>query len=706
MDLEDDFQKAVESKHAGDLSDNVVEDIVHVGRGNVVGNEEPFVLSALQYGTAWFAKMNYFLNSCLKGPPAGGKTQTQSSAQELIPSVAIYGNGEITDFSDNAALDDPDWDRSLIFIGDEYDKINSSIQEYFKSMAGEDGGFAKKRNVEDSDADGGYSPDVVSSSAIPYQFLYAPTGRKQGIGEELGTRMMKLPVDDTRNLRQGIFYSHFGYENMDWVSDVAEYIYDTHKEEAALRAHLRELPIIERYEDETEVQTTLKNTPTEPSKNLIAREGAVRTVYPRWVPVSIQPIVDLDSTHTNRVGKMISAAIRSSATWNHHQREWTTVTEEGDEFDAIVIDAQDVANVLSCQQTLLATTHLLDQRKLDVLEAVRACNEIGEATLKNIRDWLSNNDRTVPSESKLRKMLKDDLAEEYYVSVNEGAGPKNADLFSLHRESALNIPRTSNLQRYTPSDRMDLDGPHCNIDLDDPYSGCTDPIRNQPFLDTVHDFEQSMSAADDLGSRSEGSGSKTVTTLEGAMGGDDVGESVSSTTANNDSDPKGSAGENTTANLSDYSDGDDDGEGSSATEDSDDDIVHLTNPITVEVYQRLLETNGDKTPYKLDGHDHSIEDPHFIGVVDTDVAIEDSDLTDTIYDPSHSLWNQDGMGEERGSTWEKVDGEIDSAIEQLRANDVVEFGQPSSKSGEMDGYVTVSVDDSNVETHVDMEDNG
>jgi hypothetical protein len=207
-----------------------------------------------------------------------------------------------------------------------------------------------------------------------------------------------------------------------------------------------------------------------------------------------------------------------------------------------------------------------------------------------------------------------------------------------------------------------------------------------------------MSAADDLGSRSEDSGSKTVTSLGEAMGGND-----DSATQNNGSDPKGSSGENTSANLSDYSDNEDGENESSTTEDNDDDIVYLTDPITVEVYQRLLETNGDETPYKLDGYDHSIEDPHFIGVVDTDVAIEDSNLTDSIYDPSHSLWNQDGMGNERGSTWEQVDGEIDSAIEQLRANDVVEFGQPSSKSGEMDGYVIVSVDDSNVKTHVDMD---
>jgi len=464
-----------------DLSENVAEDIVTLSRGNVVGNEPQFLLSTLQYGTGFLYDNEHFGNSVLIGPSSGGKTQVQKNAGKVIPPELTFSS---TAFSGNALIDSAEWDKSLIAILDEYDKLQGEVQEQLKSMAGEDEGYSKERNVEDSDAEGGYSPTTVSSEAMPFQVLFAPTGAKTGIVEELDNRLLKLYVDDGKIIRELIGRKEAGHEQISHPSLEHTYIFDTSGLAARLRDHVRELPVVEVTNDEGE---------------LTNRRGGSFTVMPNWVWYAVNPIFDKTKVYTNRVYGFVFNMIRSSAVWNHHSRATTTIQVNaehvGSRQDAYIVEPQDVANVLSCLEVLLSTTHKLTPRDRNILTAVENTQGIGEnngATLDAIIRWLERNDKPYPADSTMRSVLRD-LEDQYMIHVREGAGPSGAHLYEWRSSGSIQMPNVTDLQEQ--ADRNDLELGEYGHDVSDPFADAVDPIRDQPFKDTVEDLRVELTDA-------------------------------------------------------------------------------------------------------------------------------------------------------------------------------------------------------------------
>lgn len=634
-----------------EVSDNVIEDVVVYARGNFIGNEEQAVLSFLQYTTGWFYDMNRFVNSVLIGPSSGGKTMVQKNMAELIPPEYRY---ETTDSSGNALLDDPEWDVALIAVMDEIDKLSSDIREYFKSMAGEDGGYSKKRDVEDEDSPTGYSPVEVSSDAMPFQTLFAPEGKKS-IDRELKNRMIEIPVQDNVHIREAIGKKEANYTDIEVTGLDATYIYGTVQEKRAIRSHVDSLPV--------ETWTIEENDATRRK-----RRGGAFAEIPRWVWVSLEPIFDKSRTHTNRVYGAIFNAIRASAIANHHRRPTVETTIEDErlghtrDVDAYVVHPQDVANVLACQRALLATTHELDDRKRAYMDAIRstqgmAQKEFGEdcggtTTMNKILQYLDDNDIPHPTRSTLQGHLEE-LEDSYFIRIRENAAPDGrSHLYELRSEGAIQPPRTKNLTEFADKELGELahlfDGDMA-YDVDNPYEGCSDPIRGQPITKTIADFEAEFSGKD------EGTVEQNTNVLADAMDG--------SHTEDNDSHG------DTQASLSSVSDdGIEVDERDTGTE--LDPQAEITNPTERAVLERVRERCGGEDAGIFGEHHNLI---HVLGVVDTDTDFHEASIKGTIFDPEHELWeNRPELADDRVVDDTDTRRELDDAYTALKEKGYVQ----------------------------------
>jgi len=84
------IEKTEEEKADYQISENVAEDLIKYSRGNIIANEEQFLLSNFQYASGWMFSYERYVNSILIGPSAGGKTQTQKYGKRLLPSRDSY----------------------------------------------------------------------------------------------------------------------------------------------------------------------------------------------------------------------------------------------------------------------------------------------------------------------------------------------------------------------------------------------------------------------------------------------------------------------------------------------------------------------------------------------------------------------------------------------------------------------------------------
>lgn len=591
-----------------ELSDNVAEDYIEYHRGNVVGHEQEGLLMYYAMLTGWAFDDSVHVNVIGQGPPGSGKSLTKNTVEELFDNSDTYTK---TSASSNAILDSEKWDYALVAPMDEYDKIDRDIIEVLKSSNPEDGGYAKDRNVEDPDARGGYSPTEVSADANPWVLLYAPSSKKGGIDDELEDRALVLYFSNDKHTRRGIMRKEFGHEHIDTSDYDDEYIYDTHTLSAALRQHIRSLPVdVERDEDD------------DGNQYLVSRVGDTLVYTPQWVVYVCEPIFNIDEDYTNRVFGIVNNEIVGSAISNYHVRETTDVeiyvdedSEETQTREALVVQPQDVANVLSCLPTLLSTTHQLTPLKRKVLEAVDHTEPMTDGdgtTVQDVRGWLDDNDIPHPSESTLRDRMNE-LAENYYLQKWESAGGQKgtANLYERRDEGALQTPNIYDLQRHADNDGIDLTVEDCvNIDPADPFDGVRDPIRDQPFADTIREFKQQFS----------GDTVEEPTEAADFMGGSD-------TTDDGESDD--TAGQ---ASLGEVSD-----DGVTDATDAENDAVELdpdgepATPTEQYVFDALQDNDGETF-----GTQHDVS--NYIGAVPADQHSASADVSGTAVDPEHDLW--------------------------------------------------------------------
>ncbi len=638
-----------------DLSDNVVEDVIEYVRGQIVGHEEEALLMYLGTLSGYGYHDSFHINTIGQGPPGSGKSLTKNTINDLLPSQDTYTK---TDASSNAILDSREWDLSLVAVLDEYDKIDRNIIEVLKSSNDEDGGYSKDRNVEDQDAAGGYSPVEVGADAIPWVVLYAPSSKKGGINDELADRALKLYFSNDKHTRRGIGRKEFGHDDIQIQTDEYEYdyIYDTHKLGAALRQHIRQFAV-EGIMEETE----------DGEEYLASRSGDTLVWVPPWVWYTVEPIFNIDEDYTNRVYGIVNNLIKASALLNHENRnrKITDVyvdpdSEEQEEREAVVVAPQDVANVLSCLPSLLSTTHQLTPLKRHILDAVDETEPMTDSdgtTVTKVQEYLEENDIPHPTRQTLKGRM-DELAEEYYLIRHDSvAGPKGqADSYAKASQGALQTPRVNSLQSHADRDDVELASEACvEIDPADPFDRCHDPIRDQDFVETVTQFDAQFS----------GGSVEDDDPLTAAMGPSaDESEYASSGTPSSDSNPKGSEGEDgaSQASLSESTDG----EISDTVDYTIDTDESPSNPTQQFVLEQLREERGN-TYAK---HHEVIQK---MGVVADDENPSQVDLSGTVADPDHELWqDRADLTDDRVISEEDALRELEQAYANLKQQGLVE----------------------------------
>lgn len=584
---------------AGNVAENVAEDIVYVSRGNVIANEEHTLLTTFAYATGWCFEMSRYDNTVLIGPSSGGKTQVQKCAKRFLPSEAEFSR---TNASGQALLETDEWDDALVAPMDEYDKLNGEIRKYMKSMAGEDEGMSRERSVRDENSETGFDTATLSSNPIPFQFLYATDNdAKAGLDHELANRMIELYVEDNIHIRQAIARKNHGHTDIEVTGLPHTYIYDTTEEVATVREHFRNLPV------ETDEEIV----------GYDGRRGGAYVADPDWIYYACYPIYNFGRTKVNRVSNQIANLIAGSTVLNHHERRTTEVVRDGERVEAYRVAPQDVANVLSCQEALLATTHNLDPRKRAILRAVNKTSGMGEhggwTTLDRIREWLDDNDKPTPSESALRRLLKDELREDWFVRVDEGGGPNGADLFQPRTDAGVQSPRIENLDDFAEQLHDEtLEDPY--VDVSDPFADCWDPVRDQPFEDTVTDFEREIAGTTE-------SADSTSTDTSSFMGGSD----------NKSDDESDGAAQSTL-------------DGTTATSELPEPTGEPDGPVEQWLYERLRDTLGtDGSPFSLD---HTVA--HYVEAVHVDIDDPlSADVEGTVLDPAHELWSHNAFADDR-----------------------------------------------------------
>lgn len=648
------LQQAVDETVGTDvLSDNKVEDLVTIANGNVIGNEQQTVLCHLGLCTGWLYPHDRNVNTILTGPSAGGKSHSQGTVTEALPSEFAY---DASDASSMGVLDDEQWDNALYAPLDEWQKIPDKLTEIMKGVAGgPDDEYRYVRSVSSDDAESGREGHTIIKKAKPFTFLYA----QHALDHELSTRLVFLPIDDDVAIREAIVEVQGGAKHISVDGFDKEFIFDTDDEERALRQHLRELPTVR--DDDGNIR------------------GGVDAVLPPWIRKSVMPILDMSRTETNRVSGQVFNLIRASAVVNHDDRREVTVEHDGREFPAFVAAPEDAANVLSCRETLLAKTHHLDDMKREVLDAIRANQFNGQGdgdgvgvTLSTIRDYLDDSSgMSVPRKEKLRELLKE-LSEHYYVDIHERAGPNGSHLYEFKSLRDIGVPRVTNLTEHLDDDELQRCNELCpDVDLDNPYDGVTDPFRDQPFVDTVEEMRDEFASNPLERTKEEAelvSGSEITVDPNG-----DLDEAAA--IAANNSGAAGNDGDDGANMTLDGAMGD--GSSSSSGDGASYSGGSVSGPVEQAVYELLQEHAHDRV--WSDGDD--VDDLHLIGVVEEGESVSDADVSGSIADPSHDVWSQPHKPDDWVTTRGDAEREITEALDSVLMNGLLML------SGRDDGSV-------------------
>jgi hypothetical protein len=345
----------------------------------------------------------------------------------------------------------------------------------------------------------------------------------------------------------------------------------------------------------------------------------------------VEDILNYEKTESKRGAKAIANHIRGHTRLNYHNRD----TMDINGVTHYVADPQDVANVLSYRDLLLAITHDMNEQKLAVIDALTdEDNGVGgvgpngglQAPHKDIREYIQDYaDITEISKAQLTghgrqsNGVLEDMEQDYLIEVHEGEGENGAHLYEFLGGSTFGHP---NLEIYNEL-----------------FDYCTDPIRDQPIAQTVTEFKQSLS----------------VTTTDELLSEEPSNPVV---TPNTDDDSEASE------------------DGLSAFGGGSDESSTDFDEIDCAVHERLQNTLDDNriTTDDID----ALKTTHLLGVSPVEKytengfkfirakrAAENADKNNTIFDPDDPMWGDLSDGQ--------VLSRIENSIAKLRSEDIFEI---------------------------------
>lgn len=453
-DSSQDEEKPPESNENDDqsldysLHDNIAFDVVKYSRSCIAKNEPQTLLTALGYLSGLMESPQHYVSGVLIGTSSSGKTHLQDKVERLFPTDWLY---EATTGSDQAIAYDDEWEDALIASLDELNKPSDELIEILKSLHGDDEEFRRKVTTDWRE---GEVKELVRT-AKPYWFLYAQFSPDF----ELWNRLLKIPVHESKAKNEAVIRLQADHHNIEF-SD-SEFVYDFEFTDGmkALQDHIRSLP-----------------------KNAWVKLPAGEPEYNGFDVAEVcRPIFDAQRSETNRVAAMVFNEIRASALLNHKNREQRQVHVPNEGIkNAIIAEPQDVANILSCRDVLMASTHELDRKKKAICTAIDAKGGTqNKATIPDIIEYLRQGNAPIVNRTQVENNLKQ-LRENYLVERHEGTSEDGKNEYEFLGWKKLGT-----------------------IEIDDAFEkhfdGCQNPITGEDFIESVRrQNEQLLPGASDF----------------------------------------------------------------------------------------------------------------------------------------------------------------------------------------------------------------
>jgi len=633
-----DFDISVDDKTDPDyeIAENVAENLVDVIRSDMVGNEAQFLALNAAYVSGLSVEPSEYLQMIVRGKSGEGKTELKQNVDSLYPDNWLLRTGST---SDQGLVDADKWDEAYVGAFAEFQQIQGKMEEMVKSSSGDDAdengvGFVHTRNVDDGD--GGRTDEDIEKQAMPTVFLFADENNSE-IPKELQTRQMVTRVESSEEINRAVARTKFDHREVSVEGRDETYNFNFEDGKQAVRNHLANIPRNEHplWNEDPKMYAHPVIIPHDDDAEWPVHTSEHETYG--WDAFEVlKDILGYKRTESKRGAQAIANHIRAHTRMNYHNRE----TMDLDGYTYYVADPQDVANVISYRDLLLAVTHNMDEKKFAVIEALTdPDNGVGapgpnggfQAPHKDINQYIDeyaditslSKYRLVDAEDSVLSQMEDD----YLIETHKGEGENGAHLYEFLGGSTFG---TCNVDRYPEL-----------------FEHCTDPIRDQPISETVRHFADTLS----------------VQTAEDLMA-DDPMETVTSQSTTTDSDTDDDSG-----TLSDFSDNDD---GSDVEWDETDQHVH----------ERLQDTVHD---YRITAEDDLPTLAHMFGISPTDVVTDDRGLRyieaaeprqeshqrGTILSTDHELWGDVSQGH--------VEERVKHSVAKLREHDVFTISSDPDK---------------------------
>jgi len=577
------------------LSENVVEDLVEYTRSKTVKNEQQFVLTTLGYISGFMESPKHYVSGVLIGTAGSGKSHLQNTVAELFSEDILY---DATSGSDKSIIyDRANWNAARVGNLDELQKPSEEIIEILKGVhGGEDDVFVYKVTGGGKGAE--KKADEIELEAMPYWFLYA----QYEPDFEMWDRLIKIPVHESKEKNDGVARTQWDHQMISFGNNENDYMFPFEDGEAAIKDHIASLPM----------DSWVKIPAGEEEFGWDAYEYA-KTMF------------DISRSETNRVSSQIANLVRASALLNHENREKRRmhIHNKGTKDGVIIASKQDVANILACRETLLATTHQLDRKRKAICVAIEevSSSSARAAPIKHPKDrtgqpksimgYLRNTDASFVKRPEIEAMLQD-LQDNGLVEKLEGAGDNGRNLYQFQS--------WQNLGKF-------------NIDSDfkETFDGATDPFDGGSFIETARRINEEMTpSAGDFHSDTE-------------------------VTSSSDTDGQATLGGTTEESL-------------------DVDLAPHE-----EMAAELLRENLDGvTIENLDEHEPSIRE--MLGLVELGESDDSADLDGTILDPEHAVWNHGP--DDWVTTVTKAESEVENAMRTLTQEGVFRTSTTESRAGQ------------------------
>lgn len=497
---------------------NFFKDFVAFSRDNQVLNEEQACVVEMAMATGLLDEYEYYVSIIVTGGSSSGKSHMLNEVNMASMEYADDAHEwmyELTGGSDKAGIDDEEIDDSRFLYFHELQKIPDEMLEFIKTIS-EDGTFRYGRNVPDSDADGNRSTAHIERDPAPVIFSFADENEAAaGKDQELRTRTVEVKVDENAEKNDAVHDMKWGGERITLPESEHEYIrndQESRDRAHAVKAHLRDMP-----ED----------------VNVVIPYGNGKFEGDDWRAADVvRPMFSFARSESTRASGNLAGLTMGSAVCNYHARDavceecmkkfgpdeaqqYGYMCNECDDADLHIVASEvDVANVIACRETLLATTHGLTDKKFAVLDAIRErggqANRSGtavQATKRDIIEEIQENDEIATLTKSEIEGILEELDENLIINKKDNPEDRRENLYVYDGSAVFEPP---NIYEYY-----------------DRFKDVQDPILDQPIEKTVEQQQEEFNAKLEMESM----------TASDAMGGSESSESGLEQFQGGDSDP-------------------------------------------------------------------------------------------------------------------------------------------------------------------------